>query len=88
MVTATGADTRQSSVWWLLLLHGIAALLLGLMLVSAPAATLASLMTFIGFFWLISGVLSLVRSVSSTAPSRGFGRCSAGSWESSRASSW
>jgi uncharacterized membrane protein HdeD (DUF308 family) len=61
MVTATAGYTRQSSAWWLLLLHGIAALLLGLMLVSAPAATLASLMTFIGFFWLISGVLSVVR---------------------------
>jgi uncharacterized membrane protein HdeD (DUF308 family) len=60
MVTAT-ALPQQSNAWWLLLLHGIAAVLLGLMLVSAPAATLASLVTFLGFYWLVSGVLSLVR---------------------------
>jgi uncharacterized membrane protein HdeD (DUF308 family) len=61
MATATAAPPQQSSVWWLLLLHGLAAILLGLMLVSAPAATLASLVIFLGFYWLISGVLSLVR---------------------------
>ena len=61
MVIASVALPRQPNVWWLLLLHGIAALLLGTLLVSAPAATIASLATFLGFFWLIGGVLSLVR---------------------------
>jgi uncharacterized membrane protein HdeD (DUF308 family) len=61
MVTAVLARQQQSSVWWLALLQGIAAILLGLMLLSAPGATILALMTFLGFYWLITGVLSLVR---------------------------
>jgi uncharacterized membrane protein HdeD (DUF308 family) len=60
MATAT-ASTQQSNVWWLFLLHGIAAIILGLMFVTAPGATLILAITFLGFYWLIGGVLSLVR---------------------------
>lgn len=51
----------QPSVWWVFLLQGIAGILLGLMLITAPGATLVSLVTFLGFYWIISGVLSLVQ---------------------------
>ena len=61
MITGTAGRPELASTWWLLLLQGIAAILLGLMLLSAPAATLVSLVTFLGFYWMISGVLSLVR---------------------------
>jgi uncharacterized membrane protein HdeD (DUF308 family) len=47
--------------WWVYLLQGLAAILLGLMFLAAPGATLVALMTFLGFYWLIGGVLSLVR---------------------------
>jgi len=52
--------TQQSSIWWLFLLQGIAAIALGLLLITNPGATLVVLMTFLGFYWLIEGILSLV----------------------------
>jgi uncharacterized membrane protein HdeD (DUF308 family) len=60
MVTAT-VQSRQPSIWWVFLLQGIAALLLGFMLLTAPGATLLTLVTFLGFYWIVSGVLSLVQ---------------------------
>jgi uncharacterized membrane protein HdeD (DUF308 family) len=60
MATAT-LQPQQSSIWWVYLLQGIAGIFLGLMLITAPGTTLVSLVTFLGFFFLISGVLSLVQ---------------------------
>jgi uncharacterized membrane protein HdeD (DUF308 family) len=60
MVTAT-VQPAQQNVWWVFLLQGIAAILLGFMLLTAPSATLVSLVTFLGFYWIVSGVLSLVQ---------------------------
>jgi uncharacterized membrane protein HdeD (DUF308 family) len=60
MTTATVQPTR-ANVWWVFLLQGIAAILLGFMLLTAPAATLVSLVTFLGFYWIVSGVLSFVQ---------------------------
>ena len=59
-MTAAAVPSQQSSIWWLFLLQGIAAIALGLMLITAPSATLVVLMTFLGFFWLIEGILALV----------------------------
>lgn len=60
MTTAT-IQTTRANVWWVFLLQGIAAILLGFMLLTAPAATLVSLVTFLGFYWIVSGVLSFVQ---------------------------
>ncbi len=61
MATAVVAKQQQPSTWWLFLLQGIAAILLGLMLLTAPGATLLALMTFLGFYLLVTGMLALVR---------------------------
>jgi len=61
MPIAAVVNRQQPSVWWLALLQGIAAILLGLMLVSAPGVALVTLVTFLGFYWLITGVLAVVR---------------------------
>jgi uncharacterized membrane protein HdeD (DUF308 family) len=61
MVMSALAGSRHSTVWWISLLQGIAAALLGLMLLSNPGATILALMTFLGFYWLFTGALSLVR---------------------------
>lgn len=61
MATMTAQPQQQSSIWWVFLLQGIAGILLGLMLFTAPAATLVTLVTFLGFYWIVSGVLSLVQ---------------------------
>jgi uncharacterized membrane protein HdeD (DUF308 family) len=59
-MTTAVLPTQQSNVWWLFLLQGIAAIVLGLMLITAPGATLVVMVTFLGFYWLIEGILSLV----------------------------
>ena len=50
-------SAQQSNLWWLFL---IAAIILGLMLITAPGSTLIVMVTFLGFLWLIEGILSLV----------------------------
>src|SRR5215831_9257574 len=58
---ATPADrTLHSDIWWVFLLQGLAGIVLGIMLLTEPAATIVALTTFFGFYWLITGVLSLV----------------------------
>ena len=59
-MTSLAPSPQQSNLWWLLLLQGIAAIILGLMLITAPGATLVVMVTFLGFLWLIEGILSLV----------------------------
>ena len=55
------AHKDQSSVWWVFLLEGIAAIIFGLLLITNPASTLVVLVVFLGFYWLFVGVLELVR---------------------------
>jgi uncharacterized membrane protein HdeD (DUF308 family) len=55
------APVDQSSIWWVFLLEGIAALIFGGLLLTAPAATLVALAVFLGFYLLFVGVLELVR---------------------------
>jgi uncharacterized membrane protein HdeD (DUF308 family) len=55
------ASTAQQSIWWVFLLQGIAAIILGLMFLSAPGETLFATVTFLGIYWLVTGVLALVR---------------------------
>jgi uncharacterized membrane protein HdeD (DUF308 family) len=61
MTTAT-LQPSQSNIWWVFLLQGVAGILLGLMLLTAPGTTLLTLVTFLGFYWIVSGVLSLVQT--------------------------
>ena len=55
------ARVDQSNIWWVFLLEGIAALIFGGLLLTAPAATLLALAVFLGFYLLFVGVLELVR---------------------------
>src|SRR5437762_14336776 len=52
---------HQSSIWWVFLFQGFAGVMLGLMLVTQPGATIVALTTFLGFYWLITGLLGLVQ---------------------------
>ena len=60
-MTDTAFLPQKSSVWWLFLLQGFAGIILGLMLVTEPGATVLALTTFLGFYWLILGLLALVQ---------------------------
>lgn len=50
----------RNSPWWLLLLEGIAAIIIGVFLLISPGMTTLVLVQFLGFYWLFCGVLSLV----------------------------
>jgi uncharacterized membrane protein HdeD (DUF308 family) len=45
--------------WWLLLLWGILAILLGCALLFSPGVTMVLLITFMGAYWLIGGLFAL-----------------------------
>ena len=59
-MTTAIVPVPRPNVWWLFLLQGIVAIILGLMLITAPGATLVVMVTFLGFYWLIEGILALV----------------------------
>jgi uncharacterized membrane protein HdeD (DUF308 family)/predicted flap endonuclease-1-like 5' DNA nuclease len=46
--------------WWLVLIEGIAAILLGMLLFSSPLATTAFLVQFLGIYWLAKGLFNIV----------------------------
>jgi uncharacterized membrane protein HdeD (DUF308 family) len=46
--------------WWLVLLEGVAAVILGLLLFSNPRSTMLVLVQVLGIYWLIKGVFAIV----------------------------
>lgn len=46
--------------WWLVLLEGIAAVIIGIFLLTVPITALLLLVQFLGFFWLIGGIFRIV----------------------------
>jgi uncharacterized membrane protein HdeD (DUF308 family) len=57
--TATATE-KWSSVWWLVLIQGITVLILGILLLVAPIKTTIVLVTFLGIYWLVAGVLAII----------------------------
>jgi uncharacterized membrane protein HdeD (DUF308 family) len=46
--------------WWLLLLQGLIALIIGIFLLAYPFITLVILFIFLGAYWFVSGIFTLV----------------------------
>src|SRR5215207_565561 len=60
-MTAFAQRTEEASLpWWLVLLEGIAAAIIGLFLLTAPGATLFVLIQVLGIFWLVGGLFRIV----------------------------
>jgi uncharacterized membrane protein HdeD (DUF308 family) len=62
MTTAELSASRSANppvAWWMLLLRGLASILIGIFLLTDPAATIVTLMIFLGVYWLIGGVLDV-----------------------------
>jgi DNA-binding winged helix-turn-helix (wHTH) protein/uncharacterized membrane protein HdeD (DUF308 family) len=55
------SHVEQTNIWWLPWLSGMAGIILGLMLVTAPDITTPALVSFLGFYLVILGMLALVR---------------------------
>jgi uncharacterized membrane protein HdeD (DUF308 family) len=52
-----------SDIWWLVLLRAIAAILLGILLFANPGALLMVIMIYIGVYWLIDGIFTVIASL-------------------------
>jgi uncharacterized membrane protein HdeD (DUF308 family) len=57
------AVQKNQSPWWLTLIGGIAAIILGIMLWTNPLRVSNALVWFIGLYWLVTGVLYLVSMI-------------------------
>ena len=58
--TMTTDAEKMGFPWWLVLLEGIAAIILGVLLLTNPGATVVILVQVLGIYWLIKGIFSIV----------------------------
>lgn len=49
-----------SGIWWIILLRGLSALLLGLWLFTNTASAITAIFIFLGIYWLIDGIFTLI----------------------------
>lgn len=45
--------------WWLVLIGGVVSIIVGILILVAPAATTIFLVRLLGFYWLVTGILSV-----------------------------
>ncbi|KXK20300.1 MAG: acid-resistance membrane protein [Chloroflexi bacterium OLB15] len=49
--------------WWMWLVWGIAAVIVGVLLITQPVITGLNIVIFIGFWWIVSGVIDVVTAI-------------------------
>ena len=59
-MTATVAENPGGIPWWVPLLQGIAAVIIGIFLITNPGATTVFLIQVLGWYWLITGIISII----------------------------
>jgi len=59
----TAFEQLCAQIWWLVLLRGISVSVLGILLLSRPAATVTLVVFFLGFYWFADGILTVINSV-------------------------
>lgn len=52
--------SKQDIAWWIILIQGILSIIIGVLFLVSPRMTVLVLVQFLGIYWLVSGVLSLV----------------------------
>ncbi|NJN84083.1 MAG: hypothetical protein HC802_18620 [Caldilineaceae bacterium] len=60
MTTAVAPAEQRVVPWWIVLIEGIAALVIGILLLQSPVETTVFLIQVLGIYWLITGIMSLV----------------------------
>jgi uncharacterized membrane protein HdeD (DUF308 family) len=65
-VTTTAIEAR-SFPWWIVLIEGIAAAVVGALLIAAPEATLALVLQLLGGYWLVDGLLRIASAFADPA---------------------
>jgi uncharacterized membrane protein HdeD (DUF308 family) len=56
----TETTTAANTPWWLAMIAGIAAFIVGLLLLISPGMTLLVLVQLLGAYWLVTGILAFV----------------------------
>jgi uncharacterized membrane protein HdeD (DUF308 family) len=51
---------KQDLAWWVVLIQGILSIIIGVLFLVSPGMTVLVLVQFLGIYWLVGGVLSLV----------------------------
>ncbi len=69
--TAQIQALEVAQAWWLMLIVGLASLAAGIILVARPSNSLATLAVVVGIFFLIDGIVELVRSLGGGLENRG-----------------
>ncbi|MGB6421250.1 MAG: DUF308 domain-containing protein [Anaerolineales bacterium] len=60
MTTVETTQEGRSVPWWLVFLEGIAAVIIGIFLLTSPGATLFVLIQILAVYWFISGIFSII----------------------------
>ena len=60
MTTVETTQEGGSVPWWLVFLEGIAAVIIGIFLLTSPGATLFVLIQILAIYWFISGIFSII----------------------------
>ena len=55
------AEKPATIPWWIVLIQGIAAVIIGVLLLTNPLQTAAIIVWSVGLYWVFAGILSLVR---------------------------
>ena len=61
MSKAVAVAEQKPTKWWIPLIEGIAAILIGLFFLTNPAATSTMFVLALGIYWLIVGVMDIIR---------------------------
>ena len=61
MAEATMSTQEKLVPWWVVLIEGIAAIIIGILLLVNPRITTVVLIQFLGFYWFIVGIIDIVR---------------------------
>ncbi len=54
------AMETKAMPWWLILIEGVSAIIIGIMLFTSTVQTMAVLVVFLGLYWLIKGIFDLI----------------------------
>jgi len=68
---STSADERFGSLWWLVVLFGVAVLGVGVFFVASPHETLSTFTVIAGILLLVDGVLAILASIFGRGEGRG-----------------
>jgi len=60
MTTSSAIEQPVKFPWWSVLIQGIFAIIIGILLLTYPGATTLVVVQFIGIYWLVTGIFSLV----------------------------